>query len=81
MAHITINQYLQQVNKAIDNHEGSFCAELLSFKHPHVANHQLQLPSPEEKCQQILEPPFDEMVAAHLRYVGHVPHQTSGMGR
>lgn len=71
MAHITINQYLQQVTfdlsvflkcvyffyfiyskrliflvqvyEAIDNHEGSFCAELLSFKHPHVANPRLQV--------------------------------------
>lgn len=67
MAHITINQYLQQVNEAIENHEGPFCAELLSFKHPHVANPRLQLASPEEKCQQLLEPPYDEMVAAHLR--------------
>ncbi|CAL8284885.1 unnamed protein product [Gadus morhua 'NCC'] len=67
MAHITINQYLQQVYEALDNHEGSFCAELLSFKHPHVANPRLQLPNPEDKCQQVLEPPYDEMVAAHLR--------------
>ncbi|RVE75148.1 hypothetical protein OJAV_G00013860 [Oryzias javanicus] len=67
MAHITINQYLQQIYEAIDNHEGSFCAELLSFKHPHVANPRLQLANPEDKCQQILEPPYDEMVAAHLR--------------
>uniref|UniRef100_A0A3P9J643 PCI domain-containing protein 2 n=2 Tax=Oryzias latipes TaxID=8090 RepID=A0A3P9J643_ORYLA len=66
MAHITINQYLQQIYEAIDNHEGSFCAELLSFKHPHVANPRLQLANPEDKCQQILEPPYDEMVAAHL---------------
>ncbi|KAG7270176.1 hypothetical protein CRUP_006099 [Coryphaenoides rupestris] len=67
MAHITINQYLQQVYEALDNHEGSFCAELLSFKHPHVANPRLQLTNPEDKCQQVLEPPYDEMVAAHLR--------------
>ncbi|XP_015252682.1 PREDICTED: PCI domain-containing protein 2 [Cyprinodon variegatus] len=67
MAHITINQYLQQITEAIENREGSFCAELLSFKHPHVANPRLQLASPEEKCQQVLEPPYDEMVAAHLR--------------
>ncbi|KAJ3583746.1 hypothetical protein NHX12_015619, partial [Muraenolepis orangiensis] len=67
MAHITINQYLQQVYDALDNHEGSFCAELLSFKHPHVANPRLQLTNPEDKCQQVLEPPYDEMVAAHLR--------------
>uniref|UniRef100_A0A4W3I889 PCI domain-containing protein 2 n=1 Tax=Callorhinchus milii TaxID=7868 RepID=A0A4W3I889_CALMI len=67
MAHITLNQYLQQVLESIDNREGDSCAELVSFKHPHVANRRLQLASPEEKCQQILEPPYDEMVAAHLR--------------
>ncbi|XP_060754656.1 PCI domain-containing protein 2 [Neoarius graeffei] len=67
MAHITINQYLQQIQEAIDNREGIFSAELLSFKHPHVANPRLQLSSPEDKCQQVLEPPYDEMVAAHLR--------------
>lgn len=67
MAHITINQYLQQLYEAIENREGVFCAELLSFKHPHVANPRLQLQSPEEKCQQVLEPPYDEMTAAHLR--------------
>ncbi|NWQ68858.1 PCID2 protein, partial [Tyrannus savana] len=67
MAHITINQYLQQVQEAIDSRDGQFCAELVSFKHPHVANPRLQLPSPEEKCQQVLEPPYDEMFSAHLR--------------
>ncbi|NP_001187326.1 PCI domain-containing protein 2 [Ictalurus punctatus] len=67
MAHITINQYLQQMVEAIENREGSFCAELLSFKHPHVANPRLQLSNPEDKCQHVLEPPYDEMVAAHLR--------------
>ncbi|XP_035249167.1 PCI domain-containing protein 2 [Anguilla rostrata] len=67
MAHITINQYLQQVLEAIETRDGSFCAELMSFRHPHVANPRLQLSSPEEKCQQVLEPPYDEMVAAHLR--------------
>ncbi|KAK1341927.1 hypothetical protein QTO34_016678 [Cnephaeus nilssonii] len=67
MAHITINQYLQQVYEAIDTRDGESCAELVSFKHPHVANPRLQLASPEEKCQQVLEPPYDEMFAAHLR--------------
>ncbi|NWZ44111.1 PCID2 protein, partial [Brachypodius atriceps] len=67
MAHITINQYLQQVQEAIETRDGTFCAELVSFKHPHVANPRLQLPSPEEKCQQVLESPYDEMFAAHLR--------------
>ncbi|KAK9980418.1 hypothetical protein ABG768_000029 [Culter alburnus] len=67
MAHITLNQYLQQVLEALESRDGSFCAEMLSFRHPHVANPRLQLSSPEEKCQQLLEPPYDEMVAAHLR--------------
>uniref|UniRef100_G1QIL0 PCI domain-containing protein 2 n=1 Tax=Nomascus leucogenys TaxID=61853 RepID=G1QIL0_NOMLE len=67
MAHITINQYLQQVYEAIDTRDGASCAELVSFKHPHVANPRLQMASPEEKCQQVLEPPYDEMFAAHLR--------------
>ncbi|MBN3281834.1 PCID2 protein, partial [Polyodon spathula] len=55
------------VLEAIDTRDGTFCAELLSFKHPQVANPRLQLANPEEKCQQVLEPPYDEMVAAHLR--------------
>uniref|UniRef100_A0A8C2QMB7 PCI domain-containing protein 2 n=1 Tax=Cricetulus griseus TaxID=10029 RepID=A0A8C2QMB7_CRIGR len=65
--HITINQYLQQVYEAIDTRDGASCAELVSFKHPHVANPRLQMASPEEKCQQVLEPPCDEMFAAYLR--------------
>lgn len=67
MAHVTINQYLQQIYEAVDNRDGHTFSELLSFKHPHVANPRLQLVNPEEKCQQILEPPYDELVAAHLR--------------
>ncbi|KAM4795089.1 PCI domain-containing protein 2 [Rhinophrynus dorsalis] len=67
MARITINQYLQQVQEAIDSKHGFDCADLVSFRHPHVANVTLQLSSPEEKCQQVLEPPYDEMFAAHLR--------------
>uniref|UniRef100_A0AAY4EWX5 PCI domain-containing protein 2 n=1 Tax=Denticeps clupeoides TaxID=299321 RepID=A0AAY4EWX5_9TELE len=59
--------YVVDVLEAIDNRDGSFCAEFLSFKHPHVANPRLQLSNPEEKCQQVLEPPYDEMIAAHLR--------------
>ncbi|XP_036105528.1 PCI domain-containing protein 2 isoform X6 [Molossus molossus] len=58
---------LHLVYEAIDTRDGESCAELVSFKHPHVANPRLQLASPEEKCQQVLEPPYDEMFAAHLR--------------
>ncbi|KAM9319320.1 PCI domain-containing protein 2 isoform 3-T3 [Gastrophryne carolinensis] len=67
MAHISINQYLQQVLESIDIKHGINCADLVSFRHPHIANPRLQLPSPEDKCQQMLEPPYDEMFAAHLR--------------
>ncbi|XP_036175913.1 LOW QUALITY PROTEIN: PCI domain-containing protein 2-like [Myotis myotis] len=67
MAHITTNQSLQQAYEAIETRDGECFAELVSFKHPHAANPRLQLASPEEKCQQVLEPPYDEMFAAHLR--------------
>ncbi|XP_018417753.1 PREDICTED: PCI domain-containing protein 2 isoform X2 [Nanorana parkeri] len=67
MAHITINQYLQQVLEAIEMKNGFACADLVSFRHPHIANPRLQLSAPEDKCQQMLEPPYDEMLAAHLR--------------
>ncbi|KAM7111204.1 PCI domain-containing protein 2 isoform 10-T10 [Molossus nigricans] len=87
MAHITINQYLQQlfssqmlqVYEAIDTRDGESCAELVSFKHPHVANPRLQLASPEEKCQQVLEPPYDEMFAAHLSRAGIEDSKKWGM--
>ncbi|XP_063809191.1 PCI domain-containing protein 2 isoform X1 [Pseudophryne corroboree] len=67
MAHITINQYLQQVSEAIESKNGFSFSDLVSFRHPHIANPRLQLSAPEEKCQQMLEPPYDEMFAAHLR--------------
>ncbi|XP_077153077.1 PCI domain-containing protein 2 isoform X2 [Ranitomeya variabilis] len=67
MAHITINQYLQQVVEVIEEKNGAACSELVSFRHAHIANPRLQLCAPEDKCQQMLEPPYDEMIAAHLR--------------
>lgn len=117
MAHITINQYLQQVSFAPDvmwpsgstvltcgptcrftrpstttrvrsaqscsrsntrtwptldsrwgsAHSGSPVEPSVAAMRPHLRVFVFQLPSPEEKCQQVLEPPYDEMVAAHLR--------------
>lgn len=68
MVHIIINQYLQQVYEATDPRDGASCVELVSFKHPHVANPWLQLASA-GKYQQVLEPPYDKMFAAHLRCI------------
>lgn len=34
---------LFQVYEAIDTRDGASCAELVSFKHPHVANPRLQV--------------------------------------
>ncbi|XP_063967366.1 PCI domain-containing protein 2-like [Lytechinus pictus] len=67
MAHTSLNQYLQQVENGIKRRDGSLLADHLSFKHPHIANPRLQLESPEEQCEQWFEPPYDEMVAAHLK--------------
>lgn len=35
--------FLSQVLESIDGRDGLFCAELVSFKHPHVANPRLQV--------------------------------------
>jgi hypothetical protein len=43
--------------------------EYLSFRHGHVASSKLNLESPESAVERVLEPPLDEMVAAHLRLV------------
>ncbi|KAK7091025.1 PCI domain-containing protein 2-like [Littorina saxatilis] len=67
MAHITLNSYLHSIYDALEGHDGDETAELLSFRHPHVANPRLQLEKPEGPCQRALDQPFDEIVAAHLR--------------
>uniref|UniRef100_T1J4S1 CSN12-like protein n=1 Tax=Strigamia maritima TaxID=126957 RepID=T1J4S1_STRMM len=81
MAHITINQYLtsvntnsnklddflQFINDRITEKDGIGAAELLSFKHPHIANGRLQIERPEQVVERIIEPPFEEVIAAHLR--------------
>lgn len=67
MAHWSINQYLQSLDDALKEKDGLLAADLLSFRHPHVANSRLQLESPESNVQHIFDTPCDELVAAHLR--------------
>ncbi|XP_061426320.1 LOW QUALITY PROTEIN: PCI domain-containing protein 2 [Lethenteron reissneri] len=67
MAHGSLVQYLQQMSDGLDNREGALCAELVSLRNSHVGNPRLQVQNPEQKCQELLEPPYDEMLAAHLR--------------
>ena len=43
--------------------------EYLSFRHGHVASSKLKLENPESSVERVLEPPLDEIVAAHLRLV------------
>jgi len=67
MAHTTLNSYLSHVSDCLDDRDGLNLAPLLSFKHPHINNPRLQLQNPEQKCEQILRQPWDEIVAAHIR--------------
>ena len=41
--------------------------ELLSFKHPHMVNPRLQLERPDQTVQRVFDPPWDDIVSAHLR--------------
>jgi hypothetical protein len=43
--------------------------DYLSFRHGHVASSKLKLENPESFVERVLEPPLDEIVAAHLRLV------------
>ncbi|KAK3585965.1 hypothetical protein CHS0354_038509 [Potamilus streckersoni] len=67
MAQWSLNQYFSTLYDALREYDGEHAAELLSFKHPHVANTRLQLERPENSVQRVFEAPYDELVAAHLR--------------
>jgi len=67
MTAITLNSYLSKVAQAWDAYQGEMLAALLSFKDSHIANPKLQLEEPEAAVERVLDPPLDEMIAAHLR--------------
>ena len=54
--------------------------QLLSLRHAHVASRHLQLKKPEAQCERWFTAPWDEMVAAHLRYdFTHTVHSLTCM--
>ncbi|XP_020631277.1 PCI domain-containing protein 2-like [Orbicella faveolata] len=69
MAHMSFEQYLDQVEKGLVSKNGDILAELFSFRHPHIASTRLQLPDSQMQCEKWFEQPYDEMVASHLRAV------------
>ncbi|CAH3119191.1 unnamed protein product [Pocillopora meandrina] len=69
MAHMSLEKYLDQVKKGLVSKSGDILAELFSFRHPHIASPRLQLPDAQLQCERWFEPPYDEMVAYHLRAI------------
>jgi len=69
MASSNLNDYVNEVCKALDYREGIKASELLSFSHSHIANARLRVEAPEAICSRILAQPFDEMVAAHIKTI------------
>ena len=67
MSGISLNMYLSKIANAWDAGEGEELAALLSFRDGHVANARLQVAEPEAQVERVLDPPLDEMVAAHVR--------------
>ena len=67
MSGISLNQFLSKIANAWDAGEGEELAALLSFRDGHVANARLQVAEPEAQVERVLDPPLDEMVAAHVR--------------
>jgi len=72
MAHWSPNTYMDELARALENHDGEFLAELLGRKHPHIASSKLQLPDAQHIAQRFFESPIDEMVSGHLRMVWSV---------
>ncbi|XP_077554172.1 PCI domain-containing protein 2 [Haemaphysalis longicornis] len=72
MAHVTMNQYLQQVDEALQQGRGRKAAELLSCKHAHSASARLQVEDPELAVQRVMDAPWDEVVCQHLRCLYHM---------
>jgi len=67
MAIYSLNSYLSKVSQAWQVGEAEDLANLLSFQDPHVANRALQVAEPEAQVERAVEPPLDELVAAHVR--------------
>ncbi|KAH9514711.1 PCI domain-containing protein 2 [Bulinus truncatus] len=67
MASTSLNSYLHSVDVAIKHYDSDEAARLLSFRDPHIASPSLHLERADNQCRRILESPYDEMVAAHLR--------------
>lgn len=66
---MSLEQYLDQVERGLVSKNGDILAELFSFRHPHIASTRLQLPDSQMQCERWFEQPYDEMVASHLRAV------------
>ena len=69
MANFSVNQYLQELNNTISRQDGSYFADLLGFKHPHIASKKLQLKDPGNIASSWFEAPLDEVISNHLRAV------------
>uniref|UniRef100_A0A1E1XSS8 PCI domain-containing protein 2 homolog n=1 Tax=Amblyomma sculptum TaxID=1581419 RepID=A0A1E1XSS8_AMBSC len=72
MAHVTMNQYLQQIDEALQHGRGKKAAELLSCKHAHSASSRLHVDDPEPSVQRVMDSPWDEVVCQHLRCLYHM---------
>ncbi|XP_044731020.1 PCI domain-containing protein 2 [Chrysoperla carnea] len=65
----SINQYLQNVDKYWQQNDALFLSELLSLQNDHVLSPQLQIEEPDEIVERLVSPPFDELVASHLKCI------------
>ncbi|XP_071949369.1 PCI domain-containing protein 2-like [Antedon mediterranea] len=69
MAQTSLNSYLRKVDSAIQYKDSDILVELLSNRDPHILNPNLRIDDPETHCESILEPPYDKIVAAHLKCI------------
>ena len=69
MAHYSANQYMEEIEGVLDSKDGEYWAQLIGYKHPHVASRKLQLEDASHISERWFEPPLDLLVNNHLRAV------------
>lgn len=66
---MSITHYMQQVNSAWRARDGARVSDYLSLRHSHVKNQNLHVSNPEPEAEMYLDPPVDEIFAAHIRCI------------
>lgn len=64
---MSVGHYLQLVDRCWTSRDGVIIANLISLRHDHAGSKNLIMEKPEGMVDRLMSPPFDEVVAHHLK--------------